>query len=746
MNRCTFVFLAAVLMLSIILGGQVGAAVGLSATSAQQWPLMASPGSSVEMAQPAAPGAPSGLVTTRVSVASAGAQGNAESYSPALSGDGRYVAFESLASDLAPGDANDEYDVFVHDRQTGQTKAISVDAAGNTGNGDSGWPAISSTGRYVTFYSSASNLVPGDTNEATDIFLYDRETGAMQRVSVSSSEAQANHDSYSSAVSADGRYVAFASEADTLVSGDTNGSADIFVRDVVAGETWRVSVASGGEQGNDASGSGVSISSDGRRVAFDSLASNLVPNDNNAQLDVFVRDWVEGWTRMASISSGGEQGNDESYIGDISGNGQLVAFTSLADNLVPADTNAEADAFVHDLSTHVTERVSVSSAEAQSNGGVNGVSTDEEGRLVVFDSAADDLVSGDANGFQDVFVRDRLLGQTSLVSVATDGAQGNADAFGGADIADNGSVVAFESDADNLVPGDSNEATDIFARTYSLCFTLTLQKSGSGDAPTASPGQSIGCEPGRYHRNEVIALQAAPASGWRVDAWSGTGNDVSQALTNTVTMPNGDHTVGVVYVLECYALTLIARPAGGGSVAASPLQSAGCMTNYQYTPGAVVSLAATPTAGYTFAGWSGALTGSQNPATVVMDGDRSVTADFYDVAGACHNLGLSATGEGAALVADPARSPACTANGWYTPGTLIRLTAAPAPGWHIDGWTGTNDDSSVAATNWVTMPADAHSAGVGYVRDDVPGVQPRAFAPVIMSLSPTSRRPAESQP
>ena len=230
---------------------------------------------------------------TRVSVDSAGNQGNQGpgylSYA-SISPDGRFVAFESPASNLVPGDTNSSLDIFVRDTLTNTTTRVSVDSAGNQGLGHSASPSISADGRFVAFYSDATNLVPGDTNNAKDIFVRDTLTNTTSRVSVDSAGNQANEDSENGSISADGRFVAFDSFATNLVPGDnTNNANDIFVRDTLTNTTTRVSVDSAGNQGNSGSYS-ASISADGRRVAFDSYSSNLVPGDTNNTLDLFVSD------------------------------------------------------------------------------------------------------------------------------------------------------------------------------------------------------------------------------------------------------------------------------------------------------------------------------------------------------------------------------------------------------------------------------------------------------------------------
>ena len=283
----------------------------------------------------------------RISVSSSGKQGDNWSHSSSISADGRYVLLLSDATNLVPGDTNDARDVFIHNRQTGQTTRVSVASDGTQGNAGCYWPIISAGGRYVTFSSDASNLVPDDTNGQKDIFVRDRQTSHTGRVSTTSHGIQGNRESRSPCISADGRYVAFASRASNLVPGDTNDCCDIFIADRHVGEITRISVAWDGTQGNGASDR-PSISSDGRYVAFSSDASNLVPDDTNGVGDVFVHDRQTGRTTGISVSLNGLQGNGKSWAPHISADGRHVAFSSAASNLAPGDTNGTDDAFVHD--------------------------------------------------------------------------------------------------------------------------------------------------------------------------------------------------------------------------------------------------------------------------------------------------------------------------------------------------------------------------------------------------------------
>lgn len=403
---------------------------------------------------------PSSGLTERVSVDSNGIQGNSYSWYPSISEDGRFVAFQSPASNLVPGDTNGVQDVFVHDRQTGQTERISVDSSGIQGNDESWYPSISGDGRFVAFQSLANNLVTGDTNAVSDVFIHDIWTGQTRRVSEDSNGGEGNSWSAFSSISRDGRFVAFLSFASNLVPGDTNSTSDAFVHDCQTGQTVRVSVDSNGIQGNDDSLPS-SISGDGRFVAFLSQATNLVPGDTNGVDDVFVHDRHMAHTERVSMDSTGVQGNQYSGDSSISDDGRLVAFESLATNLVPGDSNGFVDIFVHDRQTGRTVRVSVDSAGVQGNRTSYEPSISGDGRFVAFGSLATNLVSRDTNDFGDIFVHDRPAAQTTRVSVDSSGCQGTYDSVSPS-MSGDGRSVAFHSAASNLVPGDTNGTVDVF--------------------------------------------------------------------------------------------------------------------------------------------------------------------------------------------------------------------------------------------------------------------------------------------
>ena len=405
------------------------------------------------------------MTITPISVDSAGNQGNRDSYNPSISADGRFVAFYSEASNIVPGDTNNSYDIFVRDTLTNTTTLVSLDSAGNQGNSDSYSASISADGRFVAFSSEASNIVPGDTNNYADIFVRDRLTNTTTRVSVDSAGNQGNGNAGSPSISADGRFVAFYSEASKLVPGDTDENRDIFVRDTLTNTTTPVSVNSAGNQTSSESNF-PSISADGRFVAFESFASDFVPGDINydtetAVRDIFVRDTLTNTTTRVSVDSAGNQVNGNSDSPSISADGRFVAFNSFASNIVPGDTNNTSDIFVRDTLTNTTTRVSVDSAGNQRNLQSGSPSISADGRFVAFTSGLFFF-----NGNRDIFVRDTLTNTTTNVSVDS---AGNPAYSSSSSISADGRFVAFDSSSSNLVPGQTNNTQNIFvANTSSI--------------------------------------------------------------------------------------------------------------------------------------------------------------------------------------------------------------------------------------------------------------------------------------
>ncbi|HKY77652.1 MAG TPA: hypothetical protein VJS45_16075, partial [Acidimicrobiia bacterium] len=293
-----------------------------------------------------------------ISLAVDGGETDGASFTPSISANGRYVAFASAASTLVAGDTNTTEDVFVYDRVTRTNERVSVSSLGAEGNGASYGPAISADGRHVAFTSAASNLTPGDSNEQVDVFVRDRETQATILVSVGPQGAMGDGPSVAPSISDDGLLVAFESDADTLVREDNNGTGDVFIRDLVTRVTRKLSVAGNGQQ-TESPSFGPDIGADGRSVAFESFSSRLVPGDTNGALDVFVADVASGSIDRVSLATGGGQANERSYSPSISADGRIVAFSSFASNLVPDDTNGLLDVFLHRRDQQTTTRLSV---------------------------------------------------------------------------------------------------------------------------------------------------------------------------------------------------------------------------------------------------------------------------------------------------------------------------------------------------------------------------------------------------
>jgi len=443
-------------------------------------------------------GTSSAQVTRRMSVSSAGVQADNTSDYSSISGDGSFVAFRSFASNIAGG-ATGFRDVFCHGVLDGQTLLVSVASDGTVGTAASGPQSVSADGRYVAFSSSANNLVPGDTNGGDDIFIHDRIAGTTQRVSVSSSGVQGNGNSISAAISADGNYVAYRSSSTNLVPGDTNGVDDVFVSNRLTGVTERISVDSSEVQANSTSDY-PSISADGRYVAFASGADNLCTpfGDANGVWDVFRRDRISGSTSRFSQRCDGSDGNGHSLFPSISADGTAVAFSSAASNLIGSDGNGVPDVYIRTASPCDIQIVSVSSSETHGNGPSGAPSLSADGRYVAFESLATNLVGGDTNAVQDVFVRDLVGGTTERVSLGSGGVEGNARSSWPS-ISGDGRFVAFESDATNLVPGDTNVSADIFLRDRDATGFSSVCHPGLDGAqpcpcsnPPSAPGR--GCD------------------------------------------------------------------------------------------------------------------------------------------------------------------------------------------------------------------------------------------------------------
>jgi len=394
-----------------------------------------------------------------------GGDANDKSKAPAISGDGRWVVFESKADNLVRGDTNKKEDIFVCDRTTGQVARVSVSSGGGQADDKCKNPDISGDGRYVVFESKADNLVRGDTNRKRDVFVHDRRTGETRRVSVDSAGGQADGDSKEPRISADGRIVVFVSKARNLVRGDTNRKDDVFVHDLTNGRTIRVSVSSTGAQADDHSRS-PSISGDGNRIAFESKARNLSGTNvqkhkGKGRRQIFVRDLAAGRTGLASVNAVGEAGDKDSKAPSISGDGRFVVFETKAANLARGDTNRKTDIYLRDLRNGTTDRVSVAANAIELRDDSREADVSGDGRYVVFKSKWSRSWSPPGKRKEQIFVRDRRASTTTPVSVNAMDEPGD-DKSSAPAISSDGGHVVFVSKARNLVPGDTNRKEDVF--------------------------------------------------------------------------------------------------------------------------------------------------------------------------------------------------------------------------------------------------------------------------------------------
>jgi Tol biopolymer transport system component len=338
------------------------------------------------------------------SVSTAGVKGDADCDDPMLDRAGKRVVFSSFADNLVDGDTNAVQDVFLRDLKHHTTQRVSVASDGTQGDNRSVQPVLSGSGNVVAFTSQATNLVADDTNGVSDVFVHDQRTGVTRRVSLAADGTQADGMSFSPALSASGRYVAFLSEATNLVPGLASTHANVYVRDLKTGAIKMVSVAPDGAAG-DLDSLDVTVSSNGRRVAFSSAADNLVEADGHVGWDIFVRDMKKGVTMLVTQGLAGAAADADSRQATISRSGKWLAFTSDATNLVSGDTNGFTDIFRMKLKTRLVDRVSISSDGVESNGNSDQPALGKDARFVAFSTRATNLFQAAPDGVWSVALR-----------------------------------------------------------------------------------------------------------------------------------------------------------------------------------------------------------------------------------------------------------------------------------------------------------------------------------------------------
>lgn len=465
-------------------------------------------------------------VTERVSVLPGGIQAAGDSTDVAISADARFVGFSSLAANLAPNDSGTAEDVFRFDRVLGTLTRVSSTLLNFPGNGTSRSPAISADGQVVAFESGASNLC--DVNSVgSSILVFGVLVKGHLNASVSTAGTPGNDSSFAPALSADGRFVAFASHASNLVANDTNGKSDVFLRDLANGTTVRVSSGSGG-----AAGTGDSfepaLSADGRFVAFASNAGNFAIGDTNGTTDVFLLDRASSTLILASrAAAAGNFANGASRRPAISADGRFVAFESDASNLVAGDSNGNTDVFVFDREFLTVERSSVGPAGKQFLGISERPALSADGRFVAFESTEITATPiANPNAVRQIVRRDRASGAAVAISADTDGLAGNLVSRAPA-LDATGEHVAFVSDAAGLVAADTNGDRDAFVRSipHFVAGAILVGQVAAADVDVAR------CELVKNAKLKLDVARTLGDARFRVEICSQTGAIVSSFLT-----------------------------------------------------------------------------------------------------------------------------------------------------------------------------------------------------------------------
>jgi Tol biopolymer transport system component len=440
-------------------------------------------------------------INERVSVDSGGSEVDNDSWYSAISADGRYIAFVSASDELVVDDGNGMRDIFVHDRNTGDTERVSLGEDGQEGDGDSINPVISADGRFVAFESQAENFVTGDGNGTRDIFVRDRVLGTTELVSMVNGQA-GDGDSRHPAISDDGRFVTFYSTSSDLTPNDGNGVGDVFLYDQQNGTMTAVSMTAQGQTGDLESRNPV-VSGDGQFVAFESLATDLAANDGNNASDIFLYSRQNGSLTRISINNDGEEGDSHSYKPDLSADGSAVVFQSLAENLWESDSNDKSDVFIyyHDQNNQsLIERASVADGGGQSNGDSGSASVSADGSYVVFSSFANNLAGGEIYGTnQDIYLYDRQAGAVERISADLLSQEPDG-ASVNPDISADGRFVSFDSIASNLVENDSNSHVDVFVRDRMPPLSVVINYA------VGTPGSFFTVTGSRFLPDSMISL------------------------------------------------------------------------------------------------------------------------------------------------------------------------------------------------------------------------------------------------
>jgi len=476
-------------------------------------------------------------VTSLVSIAENGTQSDADVMPGDVSNDGRFVVFTTTSKKLVPGTTTSKQHVYLVDRATGAVELISVGNDGAEANQDALRPRISGDGRWVVFETLASNLDQDDTNGRLDCYLYDRDEEWLERVSLGANDGEGNGDSFRPVVSDDGDWILFSSFANNLITGDDNGTADVFIRDRQTGTTRLVSSALDGTVASDYS-EAADLSADGRYALFQSAAKDMVAGSIAGWNKIMLRDLQLGVTEQASLQSDGLFPAGECRFARMSADARWITFASSVHTIVPGDSNQREDVFLRDRQLATTERVNIGPNGEQDDVGGSYARPSDDGRFILFESSATVFAPSDTNDNGDVFLRDRRRATTRHVSLSTDGKSSKL-GCGEISISGDGHVLLFRAGGDELDPADHNGRLDAY-----------VHDRGPADASVASYGSG---HPGRYGV-PTATLQDDPVIGGPVDL--------------VVTNSSGAWTLGFLLLGE----EPLALPAGwGGELLVAPL-------------------------------------------------------------------------------------------------------------------------------------------------------------------------------
>ena len=656
--------------------------------------------------------------THLVSTDSNGVQGNGVSYRPSISADGRFIAFASSSTNFV-SQPTGNINTFWRDLQTGETRLVSLASDGLTGTGPSISFSISGDGRYVAFDSFSNRVVANDTNDHQDVFVRDMQTEVTTRVSVDSNGGQANDESYWVVLSADGRYVAFTSHASNLVPTDTNGARDVFIVDhgALTDPPAAFHKTSPADLSNDQSTSPTLSWEDSFGAARYEYCYYTAPaigcaawNNNGAAASVPLSGLTPGTTyfwQVRAVNIGGV-----TYADDNAAWSFTIPCYSLSTGVSPlgggsVDANPAPNCNGGTQYTHGT--VVTLTAQAAVGFGFNSWSGDASGSINPTTVTMTAGRSVTANFDQTCFTLStgvNPLGSGSVNASPAPNCPGDAGRYAaGTQVtltAAPSTGYTFSSwsggasgTTNPLVFNLSSDLT-LTANFDEQCYSLSTGVSpAAGGSVDASPAPNCASVPGKYRGGTTVTLTANPSATYAFSSWSG---DAGGSANPTTVSMSADRSVTAIFSEVCYALTSTVSPAGSGTVEASPAPN--CVSDpAKYVTGTTVTLTAAPNTGYGFSSWSGDSSGTVNPATVLMSADRSVTANFSLL---CYSLNASASpSAGGSVHASPA--PNCNGGTQYTHGTTVTLTAAPNTGYVFSSWGG--DASGSANPTTVSMTA-----------------------------------------